>query len=202
MSIKNTEITGQIRKELEELTGSISKMMDVFRQIRQPIQESSDKVPTTTQQLERVTQQTEQATQKMLDIVESITNRESEIAKAAGKLKKAIPDSAVRDNPDIDKLCSGIQANADANLNDTMVIMEALQFQDITSQQIEHAVSQLEDIDTKLKALLVTTGAKKEANAPDPTRKTRAFDPNANYAVDHTTHQQDVDALISNIRKP
>jgi len=137
MSTKNTEITGQIRKELEELTTSISKMMDVFRQIRQPIQESSDKVPTTTQQLERVTQQTEQATQKMLDIVESITNRESDIAKAAAQLKKTI-----QGNPVIDKLCSGIQANADANLNDTMVIMEALQFQDITSQQIEHAVSQ------------------------------------------------------------
>lgn len=197
MSTKNTEITGQIRKELEELTASISKMMDVFRQIRQPIQESSDKVPTTTQQLERVTQQTEQATQKMLDIVESITNRESDIAKAAAQLNKTI-----RGNPEAEKLCSGIQTNADANLNDTMVIMEALQFQDITSQQIEHAVSQLEDIDTKLKALLVTTGAKKESSAPDPARKSRAFDPNANYAVDHTTHQQDVDELISNIRKP
>jgi chemotaxis regulatin CheY-phosphate phosphatase CheZ len=202
MSIKNTEITGQIRKELEELTASIGKMMDVFRQIRQPIQESSDKVPTTTKQLERVTQQTEQATQKMLDIVESITNRESDIIKAVGQLKKTIQEGGVANNSGIEKLFSDIQANADANLNDTMVIMEALQFQDITSQQIEHAVSQLEDIDTKLKALLVTTGAKKEVSLADPVRKSRAFDPNANYAVDHTTHQQDVDELISNIRKP
>jgi len=202
MSIKNTEITGQIRKELEELTDSIGKMMDVFRQIRQPIQESSDKVPTTTQQLERVTEQTEQATQKMLDIVESITNRESDIAKAAGQIKKMIRENVTQGNPEIGKLCDQIQVHADSNLNDTMVIMEALQFQDITSQQISHAVSQLEDIDTKLKNLLVTTGAKKEPTAPEPARKSRAFDPNANYAVDHTTHQQDVDALISNIRKP
>jgi chemotaxis regulatin CheY-phosphate phosphatase CheZ len=202
MSTKNTEITGQIRKELEELTSSIGKMMDVFRQIRQPIQESSDKVPTTTQQLERVTQQTEQATQKMLDIVESITNRESEIAKAANQLKKVVPEKTWGEIPELEKLYSSLKENSDANLNDTMVIMEALQFQDITSQQIEHAVSQLEDIDTKLKTLLVTTGANKDTPPPDAVRKNRAFDPNANYAVDHTTHQQDVDALISNIRKP
>jgi chemotaxis regulatin CheY-phosphate phosphatase CheZ len=202
MSTKNTEMTGQIRKELEELTSSIGKMMDVFRQIRQPIQESSDTVPSTTQQLERVSQQTEQATQKMLDIVEAITARESEIAKAANLFKKSVPETTWSKTPELERLYKIITDNSDANLNDTMVIMEAMQFQDITSQQIEHAVSQLEDIDIKLKALLVTTGGSKEQSGAEGPRKNRAYDPNANYAVDHSTHQQDVDELISNIKKP
>lgn len=194
-------MTSKIRQELEELTSSISKMMDIFRQIRQPIEESSQKVPNTTQQLERVTQQTEQATNKMLDIVEAITTRESEISSDIGKFKAAIPQDVWQSNPALAEIYGKIHANSEANLNDTMVIMEALQFQDITSQQISHAVSQLEDVDHKLKTLLVTTGSSKQPVPPEVNKKSRAFDPNAVYAVDHHNHQQEVDALISNINK-
>jgi chemotaxis regulatin CheY-phosphate phosphatase CheZ len=201
MTIQNNEMTTRIRQELEELTSSIGKMMEIFRQIRQPIEESSQKVPSTTKQLERVTAQTEQATNRVLDIVEDITTRESEIIEAIGKLKAAIPRDIWQSVPALAEIQSKIQANSEANLNDTMVIMEALQFQDITTQQIEHAVSQLEDVDHKLKTLLVATGSSQETAKPETNKKNRAYDPNAVYAVDHHNHQQEVDALISNINK-
>ena len=204
MQAKNTEIASQIHKELGELTSSISKMMEVFRQIRQPIQESSEKVPSTTKQLERVTQQTEQATHKVLDIVEAITNRESEIGESIAKIREMVPDEVWRSDLALNSLYEIIRNNSDSNLNDTMVIMEALQFQDITSQQIEHAVSQLEDVETKLQTLLVTTGMSKENSRQENGKKARAYDPNANYMVDNHNQQEEVDQLISNMntKKP
>jgi chemotaxis regulatin CheY-phosphate phosphatase CheZ len=200
MPAKSTDMPDKIRQELGELTLSISKMMDMFRQIRQPIQESSEKVPATSHQLERVTEQTEEATHKVLDTVEIITNRESEISDSIKQLIKIIPDNVLTSVPNLGELLEKIHINSEANLNDTMVIMEALQFQDITSQQIEHAVSQLEDVDIKLKTLLVATGLTK-GQGPIAPKKARAFDPNANYASDHQNHQQEVDDLISNMNK-
>jgi chemotaxis regulatin CheY-phosphate phosphatase CheZ len=201
MTSKSAEMTSKVRQELEELTSSIGKMMEIFRQICQPFQESSEKVPSTTKQLERVTQQTEQATNKVLDMVEAITTRESEIADAAARIKQIIPLNTWQTIPNLTELHDKIQANSKANLNDTMVIMEALQFQDITSQQIEHAVCQLEDVDTKLKTLLVATGASKKSVSPENGKKNRAYDPNAMYVAEPHNHQQEVDALISNINK-
>ncbi len=197
---KNPEMVDKIRRELNELTSSIGKMMELFRQIKQPIQESSEKVPSTTMQLEKVTQQTEKATHKVLDIVELLTNRNSEIIEICQKIESTI-ESGLGKNAEIGKLLDQIKNNANANLGDTMVIMEALQFQDITSQQIDHAVSQLEDVEGKLKTLLVSTGMAKETEIVQNGRKNRAFDPNAKYDAVHQNQQREVDDLISSIVK-
>ncbi len=200
MAGKNPEMVDKIRRELNELTSSISKMMELFRQIKQPIQESSEKVPSTTLQLERVTQQTEKATHQVLDIVELLTNRNSEIVELCHKIDSALEAGSGK-TAEVGKLLEGIMNNANANLNDTMVIMEALQFQDITSQQIDHAVSQLEDVESKLKTLLVSTGMAKANEVVQNGKKNRAFDPNANYGSDHQNQQREVDDLISSIVK-
>lgn len=200
MSGKNPEMVDKIRRELNELNSSISKMMELFRQIKQPIQESSEKVPNTTMQLEKVTQQTEKATHKVLDIIESITGRETEIMKLSHQINSIIEARAL-DFPEVRSILDKIQEKADENLQDTMVIMEALQFQDITSQQIDHAVSQLEDVEAKLKTLLVTTGMVKQSDVSQNGKKARAFDPNASYDSNHQSQQQEIDNLISTINK-
>jgi len=197
---KNPEMVDKIRRELNDLTSSISKMMELFRQIKQPIQESSEKVPSTTMQLEKVTQQTEKATHKVLDIVELLTNRNSEIIEICHKIDSVL-ESGSGKAAEVGKLLENIMDNANANLSDTMVIMEALQFQDITSQQIDHAVSQLEDVESKLKTLLISTGMAKANEVVQNDKKNRAFDPNAKYDADHQNQQREVDDLISSIVK-
>jgi len=198
MPENKSKMTEKIRQELKELTTSISTMMDAFRKIRQPIQESSIKVPTTAHHLERVTEQTERATHKVLDMIEAITNRESQISSWAKEIKESITDEKLSSNVQNDKLLEDIIANAEDNLNDSYNIMDALQFQDITTQQIDHAISLLDDVEDKLMSMLQTVGVKSADDSKiRPIRKVKAFDPNAGFSADNPTQQQEIDKIIS-----
>ena len=192
------KMTEQIRRELKELTDSISVMMSTFRQIKQPMQESSDKLPTTTSQLERVTEQTEHATHKMLDIVENISNRETEISESIQKVKTLIPEDVLNGNEELTKLIDTIVSNSEVNINDSYGIMDALQFQDITTQQIDHAISLLDDVEEKLHTMLKAVGIKQQAAAKAPRKK--AFDPNARFPQENPKQQADIDQIISNLK--
>ena len=192
-----SEMTGQIRKELKELTTSISKMMDVFRQIRKPIQESSEAVPTTTKHLEKVTEQTEQATHQVLDKVEAINTREAQITDWIKKLKELIPENLLSTEKELEPLLSKIAENAEANLDDSFSIMDAMQFQDITSQQMDHAITSLDDVEEKLTSLLDAVGLKIEKQEPKTNKKIRVFDPNAKFTLDSPKKQQEIDNIIS-----
>jgi chemotaxis regulatin CheY-phosphate phosphatase CheZ len=198
MPENKSKITEKVRQELKELTTSISAMMEAFRKIRQPIQESSVKVPTTAHHLEKVTEQTERATHKVLDMIEDITNRESQISGWVEQIKKMIPDEVLSSNTQIDTLLTDIKVNAEGTLNDSYNIMDALQFQDITTQQIDHAISLLDDVEDKLVSMLQTVGVK-SADQPDKksARKVKAFDPNAGFSADNPTQQQEIDRIIS-----
>jgi len=198
MPENKSKITEKVRQELKELTTSISAMMEAFRKIRQPIQESSVKVPTTAHHLEKVTEQTERATHKVLDMIEDITNRESQISGWVEQIKKMIPDEVLSSNTQIDTLLTDIKVNAEGTLNDSYNIMDALQFQDITTQQIDHAISLLDDVEDKLVSMLQTVGVK-SVDQPDKksVRKVKAFDPNAGFSADNPTQQQEIDRIIS-----
>jgi chemotaxis regulatin CheY-phosphate phosphatase CheZ len=87
---------------------------------------------------------------------------------------------------------------ANANLNDAFLIMDSLQFQDITAQQMDHAASLLEDLESKLQQVLITFGGEmgEEAlvAAPSP-KKVRAYDPHADL-FEKKTAQEDIDSLF------
>jgi len=192
-------VTGQVRKELRELTSSISKMMGVFREIRKPIQESFEKVPTTTQHLEKVTEQTEQATHRVLDMVEDISNRETDNAECIKKIKELIPENILSSNDELGELLKKVFESSEASLNDSYSIMDALQFQDITSQQMDHAITLLDDVEDKLMSLLSAVGAKNGKLHGKDGKKKRVYDPNAKFTVDGAQQQDEIDSIISNL---
>jgi len=194
-----SEMTGQIRKELKELTSSISKMMGVFREIRKPIQESFEKVPTTTQHLERVTEQTEKATHKVLDMVEAISNRETDNAGWIKKMKELIPENILSSNEELRELLDKVHENSEACLNDSYSIMDALQFQDITSQQMDHAITLLDDVEDKLMSLLGAVGVKNDVLKTRENKRKRVYDPNAQFNIEDTKQQDEIDNIISNL---
>ena len=200
MTENKSKMNEQIRSELKELTTSINSMMEAFRKIRQPIQESSAKLPTTASQLEKVTEQTEQATHKVLDMIESITNRESDIGSGIQKLKSLIPQESLSSVAGLSDLLDELSNNVEANLNDSYNIMDALQFQDITTQQIDHAISLLDEVELKLHSMLVAVGIKDIGGLRKTNGKKRAFDPNANFNNDSPTQQKEIDKLISGMK--
>jgi len=199
MSEDKSKMTDQIRQELKELTSSINTMMDAFRQIKKPMQESSVKLPTTTYQLERVTEQTEQATHKVLDMVESISNRENDVVSGIQKIYSLVPSNIIDSNEELKTLLAKLSADANSNLNDSYSIMDALQFQDITTQQIDYAISLLDDVEGKLHGMLKAVGIKEEQISPLPPRRQKAFDPNASFSADSPTQQKEIDKIISNL---
>lgn len=185
----------KIQSEVVELASSIKDIVDKFKQLHAPLAESKETVPKATEQLDKVSKQTEAAAHQMLDRIEKITERD----------QQAVLDlKTLKENPaDADKLIDGIIEKVEANCNDAYMIMDALQFQDITAQQMDHAASLLDDIELKLIGIVgVLDGDhEKVIDGVSPVaKKKRAFDPHADM-FESKTNQDDIDSLVQNNRK-
>lgn len=191
---ENPKLQAKLQKEIGELASSINAIVKNFRELNSPLTESREKVPVATQQLDKITEQTEAATHQMLDTVEQILNRQEEIIDGLGKVKEYIDN---QDTTEMSDLVNNLVEKSNTTLNDTYAIMDALQFQDITSQQINHAASLLEDIETKLSKIVgVLGGGEDQEDQVTEGGRKRVFDPHADL-YDKKTDQAAVDDLIS-----
>ena len=181
----------KIKNNIDELSTNITGMFDSLEIISQPIKESSKNMPVAADHLNKITKQTELATNQILDKLENMTDRDSEaleiIANTKEHLKDGRKDNTVTDA--IDKLDSTINDD----LNDVYLIMESLQFQDITSQRIGFITSLIEDVENKLNTLLSALG---EITKLKVLEKNDHFDPDAEYS-DSAERQEMVDKIIN-----
>lgn len=191
--MSTTQIRSKIEKEIADLTGALSKVIATFKSMKAPLIETHGKVPQATVQLDKVVDQTEAATTGMLDILEEIGNREDEVINGLKSLRESISS---RDTDDIQQAIDEIVEKAEHNLNDVYQVMDALQFQDITSQQIQHAASVLEELELKLQNIISVVGGEDEMPESDPAAKERVFDPHADL-YEKKTEQADVDSMFS-----
>ncbi|TFH64413.1 MAG: hypothetical protein E4G91_05890 [Candidatus Zixiibacteriota bacterium] len=188
-----------IHAELRHLADAISQIIRGIKVAQEPIADSRSKVPQAAEQLERVTQQTATATHHVLDMVEAITSREGEIETQVKELRRVLPSTYFRNNSRVKRIIERICVSASANQNDAYAIMNALQFQDITSQQVDHAISLLEQVENRLKDVMV--GLQLDVGPEsDVKRKERAYDPNAHFSSD-SNEQSAVDQLLHNLTK-
>lgn len=194
-------LTDKIQVEIVELASSINDIVEKFKKLHHPLHESRDQVPQATKQLDKISEQTEAVTNQMLDMVEKITQREEEVEAGFDSLKKLIAKKNKAD--EATALIDELKEKADANRNDAFSIMEALQFQDITAQQMNHAAALLDDLESKLaKVIRAMKGEdQSEGNSDDSDQnstpnKSRAYDPHADY-VDKKANQEDIDNLFA-----
>ena len=190
-------LQARIQREIGELTESISGLVEGFKKLQRPLVESHEKVPQATNQLDKISAQTEQATHRMLDMIEKITQREEEVI---GGIQQLREKAAAGDTSDIEQSCTTITQRAQQNLDDAYMIMDSLQFQDITAQQMNHAASILEEIESKLHQILSGIGAPVRKEESDQPRRQRAFDPHADF-VDRQANQADIDSLFEQKQK-
>jgi len=190
-------LQAKIQQEIGELSQSITGLVSAFRKLREPLTESHEKVPQATNQLDKISEQTEAAAHRMLDTVENLTWRQEEVMQLLNSIKER-SDEAGRD--DIGQLATKALAHAETNLNDTYNILDALQFQDITSQQMDHAASLLNDIEQKLHGILQVVGVRPAEITITPTKKERAYDPHADM-YDKKTNQADIDSMFAGKHK-
>ena len=179
MSTKES-LQARIQQEIAELTGAISGLVEGFKKLQRPLVESHEKVPQATNQLDKISAQTEEATHRMLDTIEKITQREDDVIKGIEDIRQK---ASAGDVASIEQLAAEVSEKANQNLNDAFTIMDSLQFQDITAQQMDHAASLLEDIEEKLHHILSAIGAEGALGdqAQLAERKVRAYDPHADF---------------------
>jgi chemotaxis regulatin CheY-phosphate phosphatase CheZ len=185
----------KIKKEIMEIAENISEIVNNYKKLRNPLMESQEKVPQATEHLDKINEQTEAATQKMLDVVEKVTQWEEEVIQGLKSVKGKISGERKDEiNGDLDSLIE----KAIENNDDTFAIMDALQFQDITSQQLNYAVHMLVDLESKLsKVLIVMNGDEKFVGLPKKENdKARAYDPHADM-YEKTTEQSDIDNIFA-----
>ncbi len=185
----------KIKAELLDISGTINKIVDSYKSLHSPLVESQENVPKATQQLDKISEQTAAATHRMLDTAELITPREDEVIAGLNKIKEIVQNN---ETTGVIELCDALAQKASDNNNDAFVIMDALQFQDITSQQIDHAVVLLEELEVKLSKILSALNSEgEETPAPKmPSKKQRAYDPHADL-FDKKTNQNDIDSLFA-----
>ncbi len=191
--VASNKVQAKIQREIFELTTSIAGLVAGFKKLKRPLAESHEKVPQATDQLDKISEQTEAAAHQMLDQIEHITQREDELIKCAEQAKAKIEGG---ETTEAVTMIDSIVEMANNNLNDAYMIMDSLQFQDITAQQMDHAASILEDIEIKLDSILATMGdsvrSDREARV---SKKNRAYDPHADLFA-RKTNQEDIDSLF------
>ncbi len=188
----------KIQREISELTVSVSNLVDNFRKLKRPLVESQETVPQATNQLDKISQQTEAATHQMLDRIEHITQREEEVIRGIGDIKAK---AQAGDQQAVCLLADSLATKVNENLNDAFQIMDSLQFQDITAQQMDHAASLLEDLEGKLHQVLKSVSGPEPELVPEPqARRVRAYDPHADL-FEKKTNQEDIDSLFKTHQK-
>ena len=194
MSSPNT-LQMKIQAEISQLTSSIGEVIAGFRKLQRPLVESRNKVPQATNQLDKITEQTEAVTAQMLDMVEQLTQREDEVMRGLEAVKKKIKAG---ETESINVLIEELVTKAGDNINDGYQIMEALQFQDITAQQMDHAASLLEDVEGKLHGIIsALNGSDDQLSNAEASSRKRSYDPNADM-VDKKTDQDAIDSIFAN----
>ena len=116
------KFSDEILPLLSDLFLFLKDTIPLMLEANMSIKESTDKIPTASENIENITKTTELATNEVMDKLDTISN-------VLGELYKDLKDQNVSE----DQLAKVEMAKSNAN-----EIVFALQFQDIISQQLEH----------------------------------------------------------------
>jgi chemotaxis regulatin CheY-phosphate phosphatase CheZ len=187
-------------KELRGMREAVGEMLSRFRDLHSPIRESQARMPEASKQLRKVNDQTEAAASRVLDVAEALSDRDTVLI---NKLCDAAKIAETNACTELAGRITDCRELAELNQNDSFAIMEALQFQDITSQQLAHTMDLLHDIEVRMDVLMAMMDGDGEASQrlvnSDAGNTQKSYDPNAEFAVGKSG-QADVDSLISSLK--
>ncbi len=188
--------TDKVRSELEKLTGSVDSMMENLRKMENPIMESRERLSQANAQLDKINSQTEAAAHQILDMVEQMIDYQEKSVSLCSELSEFFKRLRSKDREIYREKLNRISEMASASQNNAFLIMDTLQFQDITSQQMNHASSLLEDIESRLHNLFKVFDGKELLGVEEPVKKEgRAYDPDAGFIEGR--NQSEVDAIVT-----
>ena len=170
------ETTKKYMPQITKLVLFIEEVIPLLNLIHSNLHQSTTLIPTASEKLDKVTSATEMATNEVMNIVDNVIERLSKMSSVIGEIDdtidKGITSESVREKTAI------ISEQIDGSQEDLFSIMNALQFQDITTQQINSISSVIDSVQLKLAELL--QGFDGEI-VKSPKKKDLAFDDNAEF---------------------
>ena len=189
-----------IAAELKTIPFSLNEiekiLMDIIKSIhsnRTDLEESINiLINSTGQQLTKVTDATEKATSNIMNITDHILSEHNEMISDIAKVK-----TLTTENPEIAELLSKMEARVEGSQADVYKIWDFLQFQDITTQQIEYAYNLLREAEGKLLKVSDRLGGLDDVKIELTEKHNTAYDPDADF--DYASDRQEaIDDLLNN----
>ncbi len=179
------DTTKRYMPQIAKLVYFIEEVIPLLQTIHTDLHQSTEMIPSATEKLGKVTSATELATTEVMDIVDNVIARLNAISSNIDVIeeKAGVPDSADETREKIALVREEINGSQD----DLFSIMNALQFQDITTQQINSIGSVIDTVQNKLGDLL--RGFDDEGINFAHLRR-ESFDPNAEFDFDRSAESQ------------
>lgn len=182
------DTTKKYMPQIAKLVFFIEEVIPLLNSIHDDLHQSSLMIPTASEKLDKVTSATELATTEVMDIVDRVIGRLNTMTANLDEIEKEIAQEKPVLSP-IKEKTTGIRQEIDGSQEDLFSIMNALQFQDITTQQI-HSIGQvIETVQKKLGQLL--RGFDDEAFYLPKDRKV-SFDDHAEFDFDRSKKSQEI----------
>jgi len=180
------DTTSKYMPQIAKLVVFIEEIIPLLNTIRADIHQSTDLIPKAAEKLGKVTSATEMATTEVMDIVDAVIERLNRMTASIGTIEGLLSEEIKQS---VSEHTESIKTEITGSQDDLFSIMNALQFQDITTQQIDAIGETIDTVQTKLNDLL--RGFQEEAIVPRTVRKV-AFDPNAEFNFERSAASQEL----------
>jgi chemotaxis protein CheZ len=177
------DLSNIVRQLLEEIRNLENKVED----IKTPIEETSDLLPSASASLQDVIEFTEKSTHSVMTLLDAIETNSKKIDEDVDTLLKFNPTKS------INAILEDIKHLNQDNMNKIIEIYTAMSFQDITAQQIKKVIQAIEDTKRRLLQMVVSSI---EATEKDETTKEKIIGKATEILTGDRIDQNDVDDLL------
>ena len=178
------DTTQKYMPQIARLVVFIEEVIPLFDAIQDNLKQSSSLIPKASEKLGKVTSATEMAATEVMDIVDNVIERLNKMSENINVIEENLSAESAEV---IKEKTALIREEIDGSQDDLFSIMNALQFQDITTQQINGISETIENVHFKIAELL--SGFQDEGISLLDVKKA-AFDPNAEYDFDRSAESQ------------
>ena len=191
------DTTKKFMPQIAKLVLFIEEVIPLLNSIHQDLHQSSIIIPTASEKLDKVTSATEMATTEVMNIVDNVIERLNKMSTNLGEIDEQIEKESNL-SESIKEKTEVIRQEVDGSQDDLFSIMNALQFQDITTQQINSIANVIDTVQAKLGELL--QGFDEEGFKVKI--RNAAFDADAEFDFKRSAESQQIaDEIIKNTSK-
>ena len=148
------DLAGKIHAELQNLTGSVSDVVQDFKNMQAPDPDLRKSDGKKGSQTEETSGDTAALTQQMVERVENLMKITDDMVHEIGILRKALPATYFKNRSKIRDTFNKVEEKALQNMEEAFAVFDILQRQDCMPQQIADTAAKMEEIRLGMQKLL------------------------------------------------